>query len=250
MQAPPILTAREQEILPFLVSGATRDEIASTLDVSAETVKWHTRQILKKFDCRSVTDGFQRMREYVNIYSDEGLGFKYFIDHYVSIVEMTENRIDCKQRRDWSVTVVRDGNIVFKHLQTTDGTTRNAMVDGVPVEAVNIFERTSTFERTVVENASQGFEFESTYKCDMIGVYPANIETHSSRIIQPVGSLCIRVQFPNGQDPFKVWGLQTLNWKPVERQEFDFIYENGCAELRVENAEFQNRYTVNWQWAA
>jgi len=43
LQVPPKLTRREREITPFLLSGATRNEIASTLGVSPETVKQHIK---------------------------------------------------------------------------------------------------------------------------------------------------------------------------------------------------------------
>ena len=55
---PPKLTKRESEILPLLLAGSTRDEIASSLSVSPETVKLHTRNILSKFGATTVRDGF------------------------------------------------------------------------------------------------------------------------------------------------------------------------------------------------
>ena len=58
---PPRLTKREIEILPLLLSGSTRDEIAFSLSVSTETVKLHTRNILSKFGATTVRDGFYDM---------------------------------------------------------------------------------------------------------------------------------------------------------------------------------------------
>ena len=55
---PPKLTTRESEILPLLLAGITRDEIASSLSVSPETVKLHTRNILSKSGATTVRDGF------------------------------------------------------------------------------------------------------------------------------------------------------------------------------------------------
>jgi len=46
---PPILTDRQFEILQLIYEGATRSEIAETLDISPETVKAHTKVVLKKF---------------------------------------------------------------------------------------------------------------------------------------------------------------------------------------------------------
>jgi len=50
MRRPPQLTQREGEIVPFLASGFSRAEIAQHLDVSEETVKKHTSNILAMFD--------------------------------------------------------------------------------------------------------------------------------------------------------------------------------------------------------
>ena len=64
LRFPPRLTKRESEILPLLLSGSTRDEIASSLSVSPETVKLHTRNILSKFGATTVRDGFYDMNLY------------------------------------------------------------------------------------------------------------------------------------------------------------------------------------------
>ena len=61
---PPKLTKRESEILPLLLAGSTRDEIASSLSVSPETVKLHTRNILSKFGATTVRYGFYDMNLY------------------------------------------------------------------------------------------------------------------------------------------------------------------------------------------
>ncbi|MGY1809451.1 LuxR C-terminal-related transcriptional regulator [Blastococcus sp. SYSU D00669] len=44
------LTAREREVLVAMSSGATRDEIAGRLHISANTVRTHTQSILTKLD--------------------------------------------------------------------------------------------------------------------------------------------------------------------------------------------------------
>ena len=69
---PPKLTKRESEILPLLLAGITRDEIASSLSVSPETVKLHTRNILSKFGASSVRDGFYDMNLYRTLYGVGG----------------------------------------------------------------------------------------------------------------------------------------------------------------------------------
>ena len=67
----PILTTRQREILEFLYVGATRKEIASSLNLSPETVKMHTKNILDKFDATSIRDGFKFISQYITYYGSE-----------------------------------------------------------------------------------------------------------------------------------------------------------------------------------
>ena len=64
----PTLTARELDIAPLLVANATRGEIARHLEISEETVKHHTRNILRKFEATNVRDAFEALSEHY-IYS-------------------------------------------------------------------------------------------------------------------------------------------------------------------------------------
>lgn len=50
------LTARENEVLNELITGAANKEIARTLGISPRTVEVHRARILDKFDARNVAD--------------------------------------------------------------------------------------------------------------------------------------------------------------------------------------------------
>ncbi|NDD42081.1 MAG: LuxR family transcriptional regulator [Rhodobacteraceae bacterium] len=60
----PTLTVRELDIAPLLVANATRSEIARHLRISEETVKHHTRNILRKFEATNVRDAFEALSEH------------------------------------------------------------------------------------------------------------------------------------------------------------------------------------------
>jgi DNA-binding NarL/FixJ family response regulator len=76
MGVPPELTKREREIVPFLVSGATRFEIANHFGLSDETIKVHTRNILTKFGATSLRDVFSDILNIRHIMATVGLGFR------------------------------------------------------------------------------------------------------------------------------------------------------------------------------
>lgn len=50
---PPMLSAREREIMELLAEGLTSDEVASSLVLSAETVKTHVRNAISKLQARN-----------------------------------------------------------------------------------------------------------------------------------------------------------------------------------------------------
>jgi len=54
------LTRREQEILELLCRGFANKEIAESLNISFETVRWHNRQIYHKLHVRSRTEAATR----------------------------------------------------------------------------------------------------------------------------------------------------------------------------------------------
>lgn len=57
------LTARELQILNMIIAGMPRNQIATHLDVSAETVKSHRKNIMAKLQVNSVTQLYARAVE-------------------------------------------------------------------------------------------------------------------------------------------------------------------------------------------
>ena len=99
LQAPPKLTPREREILPFLLSGATRKEIAVTLAVSPETIKIHVKNPLDKFGAITVRDAFEDLNNYQRFYGNGGLDFGIFNLNIEVNFELLSNRRDARVHR-------------------------------------------------------------------------------------------------------------------------------------------------------
>lgn len=55
------LTAREQEVLELMLGGSRNTEIATALDISVHTVKYHARNTLTKLGAESRTDLFRTL---------------------------------------------------------------------------------------------------------------------------------------------------------------------------------------------
>ena len=56
------LTARENEVLLLLSKGMNRDEIATKLFISPETVKMHIKNIYRKINAKNKVDALIKMK--------------------------------------------------------------------------------------------------------------------------------------------------------------------------------------------
>ncbi len=54
------MTAREEEVLKFLVKGFTKKEIAEQLSISQHTVDMHLRSVYRKLHVRSQTEAVSK----------------------------------------------------------------------------------------------------------------------------------------------------------------------------------------------
>ena len=56
------LTTRENEVLSLLAKGMNRDEMATKLFISPETVKMHIKNIYKKLKAKNKVDALIKMK--------------------------------------------------------------------------------------------------------------------------------------------------------------------------------------------
>ena len=90
----PSLTARELDIAPPLIANATRCEIARHLGISEETVKHHTRNILRKFEATNIRDAYGTLGNHLYVFGKDELNLNYFYQSFNRNLYLSENRID------------------------------------------------------------------------------------------------------------------------------------------------------------
>ena len=127
---PPKLTKRESEILPLLLAGSTRDEIASSLSVSPETVKLHTRNILSKFGATTVRDGFYDMNLYQTHYGVGGQGSDRFENLFQCVCQILPGRQDVRITNKLNITAMQDELSEFKFSYVANG----SLIDAIAPE--------------------------------------------------------------------------------------------------------------------
>lgn len=58
----PAITAREKEVLQFLAEGMTYGQIAGKLDITAETVKKHLKNIYRKLGAGNKIEALNKLK--------------------------------------------------------------------------------------------------------------------------------------------------------------------------------------------
>jgi hypothetical protein len=142
---PPKLTRRESEVLPLLLSGATREEIAVSLSVSPETVKLHTRNVLKKFNANSVREGFHQMDLYQTHYGQGGQGSDRFENLFQCVCQVLPGRKDVRLTNKLNVTIMQDELSEFKFSYFANGTLTNAVAPSNMLQGPEVYDQAVTF---------------------------------------------------------------------------------------------------------
>ncbi len=104
---PTNLTNREREIIPFLLSGATRAEIGEALAISAETVKAHTRNLFAKFDAVNLRDCYKLLSLYQQYFGIGGMDVKMHIKKGVLDFHLLEDRQSLYLERSMTFVVIQ-----------------------------------------------------------------------------------------------------------------------------------------------
>lgn len=246
MPVPPKFTKREIEIIPFLVDGVTRFEIAKHLGLSEETVKIHVRNILRKFDATSLRDCIVQITQYREQFI-KGM-HRFYIPHLTTTLHLCENSKDCEIVSDYDVLAVLPDVSSISELYGTDGDVPRVVINDMQIEPIkdlssylftwmfpkplNVFETQKIHSNVFFENA--------------FGT--KNQESHFNNIIDPTGHLSFGVVFHTARLPKKV--SFDLRQGIGMHQNIAQIQntEPNKFEISVSEPAFLKRYYVRWEW--
>lgn len=142
---PPKLTKRESEILPLLLAGSTRGEIAYSLSVSPETVKLHTRNILSKFGATTVRDGVYDMNLYQTHYGVGGQGSDRFENLFQCVCQILPGRRDVRITNKLNITVMQDALSEFKFSSVAKRSLVDAIEPGNLLDGPDVADHAQAF---------------------------------------------------------------------------------------------------------
>ena len=250
MRRPPQLTQREGEIVPFLASGFSRAEIAQHLDVSEETVKKHTSNILAKFDSLTLRDAFYALKNYAEYYALPSPAYQVFNRALVvdTIVDTDANEMRVKLNLDLEcihgplerlMHTSAKGKYVLKRI----------CVDGVDLQPARIEMGVTIYEYQCIPPIKRGkrARVETTLEYDMMG---KAFEDHFYYIscIYPSGVLEYRTRFVGARTPKKIGYSVHSKTLTVVDKSIEWDCGTQSARLFTSNLMLNHYYKINWQW--
>ncbi len=246
MLPPPYLTPREKQIVPYLVVGATRAEIAKLLGISVETVKVHTQNTLAKFGATSVRDGFIALRDYEAFYL-KGM-FKYFVHHVDTTMRLRPNLTDADLLTRVDVMCVADELTSFSEQYVSDGDLPAVMINGQTIDPVKVAARTYKFGITLSPPLTFGQSTQIAINTEFRGAFGQVEEGHYNRISEPTGQITFAVEFPPDFHPKEVVFSRTQGTaEPEEIAEHQVYDVPNRYEIRDLSPTYMALYHVRWR---
>lgn len=246
MRLPPKLSKRELQVLPFLVQGYTRREIADELQVSDETVKIFARNLSRKFGGSTVREVMRDLVDYHKFFLKGA--YKFYVPHVDFFVEVSENLQECSTKAKFSIVPITDevNDFIECYAIRSDlcaiEINKRLIRGQQDIENKILFKY--EFERPIKPFEQQEIEVISQQKL----TYPNGKKTsYSNAAFEPTGSMDFRVKFANRQPPSKVVCYRR-HGSQIYQNEFDYnIIGETTYQLKIQNPIHLSCYTLEWE---
>ena len=250
MRRPPQLTQREGEIVPFLASGFSRAEIAQHLDVSEETVKKHTSNILAKFDSLTLREAFYALKNYAEYYALPSPAYQVFNRALVvdTIVDTNANEMRVEINLDLEcihgpleklIHTSAKGKFVLKTI----------CIDGVKQQPVRLEMGVNIYENRYIPPIKRGKRFQRQTKI-VYDMLDKTFDDHFYYVscLYPSGLLEYRIRFVGARTPRKIGYSVHSNTLTVVDKSLEWDCGTQSARLFTNNPMLNHYYKINWQW--
>lgn len=248
---PPILTDREFEILECVNDGFRRAEVADALGISEETVKFHMKNILRKFGGTRVTDVSSEIARYVEAFSRHGLNYQVHYKKISNYIEVSRDFREAKIFRRSEGIVVRGE--LREHVigSTFQGKMQDVRICGKTADAIqnNSSGALYTIYRLGLDTPlKRGQSFLQTFSFQ--GVCWPNLHYLESTftIGSPTSEVETRIKFaagdPRNVEAKKLHGLYFKDASDLPNVNFDVVTDTIL--FRVVEPKLEEKFTLSW----
>lgn len=248
MLEPPLLTVRQREILPFLVAGCTRAEIAESLHLSEETVRKHVRNILELFDATNLRDGMARMVEYETCYLNGKVPFLFYCTRTEVVIDIGPDHRLARCQIEQDLLVVAEAASEFLSRLACEGEVVSHNDNDTPQTPFKKTFQDNLFRTVFDPPLKQGDVFKSKREVQLKDNFLAEHEFWHMYISMPMKSMKIRVQAPESRPFKKAWIEVEMQNALEEGHAAYFCEQERVIEHYVEEPALSATYRCWWSW--
>ena len=248
MDRPPRLTPKEREILPSLIAGCTRDEIASDLGIGLDAVRFHVRNILKKFDAVSVKDGTVRFQVYEALYGENGPCHKVFVDELTIKITVNNDLKTAIYEKFSEMYVVHPQLEELRECVICDGQILQVSINSQIIEASSVTHGQNWYVQSFKKRKRVGETFGRHFTCRIADAFNADTEYWAQEQIIPTGFFRFSISLPENRPAKRFWCECSLQNQPFEMELSEVTSNGRFATLEVPNPLMNAWYKIFWDW--
>jgi DNA-binding CsgD family transcriptional regulator len=247
MKSPPILSPRERQVLPSLINGLTRFEIAEKLGLGPDSIKATTRNLIRKFGHRTIRDAMVDLQEYELVYLQSS---------HATFNNSVSMHMDVFDRRGHAAltlyvdfTALKHGVKTFTQKFCNFADFHTFSMNGAKVNP----------KMTYNDGYIYGFTLSKKLKRSEVSFLNLNVDlTHPKSnsefttvpywADEPTGELKLSVTFHNDPLPnnFQLVGRHAHHSRVID-QEITVIDGRTC-QVYVPDPQYMWRYFLLWNW--
>jgi hypothetical protein len=236
-------------ILEFIVSGATRQEIAKHFGISPETVKGHTRTILAKFHAATIRDGIDNMIKYTAAYPLGVTDNEFYFDEIDFQITMLDDLRTTEYKRRHKVYVISGLVTTINSYIDYPGDIFDLTMNGEAPDDITNLGKYRKYSKTLSRTYKAGETFERSlhYKTR---AYRSDFSQEASNTIgTPVGKVSMSLQLPRPPKTFQAIVLEKSGFIRVEdRKNATLVSKDNTYQLNVFEPNQGEKFTLGWTW--
>ena len=249
MVPPPVLTPRELDCLPLLVSGTARHDMAHVLGVSVETIKKHVRSILQKYDAVNIRDALPAMRLHQEYYFNTPADFEVFCNlaKFSVIVDVETTEIHAEISHHF--TAISPGVTCLHFSTVTDYfPVTDVEIDGTRPKPSLIRAGHEIFETPVIPAAKRGTQFTRNARVTRKMPAPYSDGHYAAMCMYPSERLEMDVIFRGTQPPTDIDTTVYLHSQQIQDNSLDITQSSQGLRIVSNDPIYQKKYVVKWSW--
>ena len=231
-----------------MLDGLSRDDIASVLKISPETVKIHTRKLLAKFGAVNLRDGVRQMTAYQSMYGIGEGRENRFATRNILHVRIFPDQPFLSYHHKLTYLIVVGEYTGHRASFNSQATVQDVEFSPVTIDRVENAGLYTNYFLNCSPPIDQGQTLDLEMRSKYHIAFEAGNGTDFHRNSVPTTHKTLIYEFPPNKIPQKVSCELSLGGVPLDSGAISTTQDRNKFTFHVEPLKLNSLFEVNWQW--